>query len=200
MSSLSINLSNVPHILNRNIKLVGGAHDYLINKGANLPIKRGLQTENINSCTAGILISGDRHFMFHAAPELQPLSSIKKELEKKIADLHATCENIQGFICGGWEFKANDKECVKSFDLYNTIANVFDFLGVKFSMLCGKEKGSNMDNIFSINNSVTLWNENFNNIFKQNKGYTQNEIVEQLEKDYQFVETNSDDIFKIFTK
>ena len=67
-------------------------------------------------------------------------------------------------------------------------------------MLCGKEKGSNMDNIFSINNSVTLWNENFNNIFKQNKGYTQNEIVEQLEKDYQFVETNSDDIFKIFTK
>ena len=64
--------------------MVGEFHDYLIKNGKAVTVMRGIQTENINSCTAGVLKAGDKHFMFHAAPEMQPLGSIKQELEKQL--------------------------------------------------------------------------------------------------------------------
>ncbi len=199
MSPLSINLSRIPYPEVKNTKIVGDFHDYLIKNGANITSKRGLRTENINSCTAGILDAGERHFMFHAAPEMQPLSSIKKELAKQIELLKRSCDDIRGFICGGWELNANDKESIRSFDLYNTIADALDSLGVRFAMFCGKEKGAPLDNLHSINGNVTLWNDNFKNIIDSKK-YTKDELLDVLENQYQFVDSNSDETVQFLDK
>ena len=107
---LSIKLTDIPHLQVRNTKIVGNFHDYLIRNGGFITSKRGMQTENINSCTAGVLNAGDKHFMFHAAPEMQDLTTVKKELLKQIDKLRESCEDIKGFICGGWALNTKDKE------------------------------------------------------------------------------------------
>ncbi len=191
---LSIKLTDIPRLQIRNTKLVGGFHDYVIHKGGLITTKRGMQTENINSCTAGILNAGDKHFMFHAAPEMQSLRSVKQELEKQLEVLKRTCEDIRGLICGGWELNTRSPESVRSFDLYTAIADALDDLGVKFTMICGKEKGAPLDNLYANNNNVTIWNEGFGKILAENPAkLNRNQIADVLEKHYQFVEINPDD-------
>ena len=58
MCPLSIKFTNVPHLPIKNTKMVGDFHDYLIHKGSLITTKRGMQTENINSCTAGVVMRG----------------------------------------------------------------------------------------------------------------------------------------------
>lgn len=198
MSPLSIKFTNVPHIQNTNTKFVGEFHDYLLQKGSLITSKRGLQTENINSCTAGVLNAGNKHFMFHAAPEMQSLRTIKQELEKQIEILKRTCEDVRGFICGGWELDTKNRESIKSFNLYTSIADTLDDLGVKFTMVCGKEKDAPLDNLHSINKSVTMWNEGFGNMYVgKSENLNPQEVADILEKYYQFVETNADDSVNI---
>ena len=97
----------------------------VIKNGKAVTAIRGIQTENINSCTAGVLKAGNKHFMFHAAPEMQTLGSIKQELEKQVMNLRRICDEVHGFICGGWQLDNRDKSTVQSFDLYNKIAESF---------------------------------------------------------------------------
>lgn len=184
----SINLSGIPYPQVKKSLTVGNFHDYTIKKGLNACFNKGLLTENINSCTAGVLNAGKRNFMFHAAPEMQDLTTVKKELLKQIDKLRESCEDIKGFICGGWALNTKDRETVRSFDLYNTIADTLDELGVKFTMLCGKEKGSSMDNIYAVNNNVTIWNDSFKELLPQIKSKNPDDIQDILEKRYQFVE------------
>lgn len=199
MSSLSIKFTNVPRIQTTNTKFVGEFHDYLLQKGSLITSKRGLQTENINSCTAGVLNAGNKHFMFHAAPEMQSLRTIKKELEMQIEILKRTCEDVRGFICGGLELDTKNRESVMSFNLYTSIADALDDLGVKFTMVCGKEKDSSLDNLHAINKSVTMWNEDFGKMYLgKSENLTPPEVVDVLERHYQFVETNSDDSVCLF--
>ena len=191
---LSIKLTDVTVLQAKNTKIVGDFHDYFINKGSLSPIKRGLTTENINSCTAGVLQAGDKHFMFHAAPEMQSLKTVKSELEKQIKSLKKACDDIKGLICGGWELNTNSPQSVKSFDLYNTIADALDNLGVKFTMICGKEKDSPMDNLYSFDKKITLWNKSMKDLPTNNsKKLSEDDILDALENHYQFVEKNSDD-------
>lgn len=194
----SINFTNIPMIKTKNAKLVGNFHDYLIQNGSFATTKKSLITENINSCTAGVLEAGDKVFMFHAAPEMQSITTIKQDLIKQINALKKTYTDIKGFICGGWKLNNNNPESIKSFDLYNTIADVLDSLGIKFTMVCGKEKGTSFDNLQVQNSKITLWNENFKNILIDNsKQLKQNEIINVLENFYQFVEKNTDDTLNL---
>lgn len=199
MSILSVNLSKIPYPDVKNAKIVGEFHNYLINNGALSVAHRGLRTENVNSCTAGALFGNGKNFLFHAAPELQPLHNIKNELEKFVEKLRQNGEEIKGFICGGWALDNNDMETVKSFDLYNTIANALDDLGVKFTMICGKEKNAPMDNIYATGNNLTMWNSDFKKIL-ENKYLSKDEIIEALEQNYEFVESNAGQELKVIDK
>lgn len=201
MCPLSIKLTDVQPFQMKKTKLVGNFHDYLICKGSLASTKYGMQTENINSCTAGLLNAGDKHFMFHAAPEMQSLRSVRQELEKQVEILRKTCDDIHGFICGGWELNTNSPKSVKSFDLYTAIADTLDDLGVKFTMVCGKEKGAPMDNLQAVNKIVTMWNSAFKKMFSGNpEELNQKQVADILENHYQFVETNSDDTISLVLK
>ncbi len=201
MCPLSIKITNIPHIPAKRTKLIGEFHDYTLHKGSLIASQRGMQTENINSCTAGVLNAGNKHFMFHVAPEMQSLKTIKQELAKRIEILQKTCDDIRGFICGGWELNTKSPESVKSFDLYTAIADSLDELGVKFTMICGKEKGAPKDNLYSLNKSITMWNNAFKKTFLgEQENINQKQITNVLENYYQFVETNSDDTIKLALK
>lgn len=195
MCAFTINLSKIPYPQTQRARIVGNFHDYTLNKGYLTLPTLSARTENINSCTAGIINAGKRNFVFHAAPEAQPLGTIKDILSRKIELLRSGCDDIKALICGGWELKNNDRESIRSFDLYNTIANILDDLGVKFSMICGKEKGAPLENLYVINQTGTLWSDTFK------KGYDINsdrqKIIEQLEKNYQFVDIPEEQAIKV---
>lgn len=190
MPPVSINLSRIPYPQIKNAKIVGEFPNYTLQSGALSVAKRGLRTDNINSCTAGVLFGDEKNFMFHAAPEIQTIASIKSELAKYVEKLQQTCDDIKGFICGGWALNNRDKETVKSFDLYNTIADALDSLGVQFTMICGKDKKAPMDNIYAVGNNATMWNSDFKKLLN-NKNIKQEDLVELLEQNYQFVENDA---------
>lgn len=201
MCPMSINLSKFAYPEIKQAKLVGNFHKYTFNNGMFANVNRGLRTENINSCTAGVLNAGKTNFMFHAAPEMQPLAGIKKEIQSKVEALRETCDEVKAFICGGLELNQKDSESVRSFDLYNTIADTLDELGVKFTMMCGKQKGASMDNIYAINENVNVWSDAFKNLFTPEfKNLSKDEILGLLEKEYQFVESNAEHNINIFDK
>ena len=193
-----INLSKIAYPEVKRVIDVGRCHDYLIGAGKKTATVRSLKTENINSCTAGVLSNGKNHFMFHVAPELQPVSTIKKEIEKQVNILRETCDNVKAFICGGLELNNKDSESVASFNLYNTIADALEDLGVNFTMMCGKKKGSPMENMYAVGNTITVWSNTFKKLFPNGaKDLNQEEILEILEKHYQFVEKNEEHVFNV---
>ena len=53
-------------------------------------------------------------------------------------------------------------------------------------MLCGKEKGSPMDNMYAVNQGVTVWNNSFKELLPDIKNKA--DMQDVLEKQYQFVE------------
>lgn len=191
-----INLSRVAYPEVKHRKVIGALHDYTINKGKIVTKNHGTLTENINTCVGGVLNAGNRNFMFHVAPEMQPLNPIKRELAKQVEILRETCGSVKGLICGGLELNSKDNESVQSFNLYNTIADVLDELGVQFTMLCGKEKGAPLENIYAINENTTLWGDAFKNLFNKNTD-SKEEIIDVLENHYQFVEIPDAEIVKV---
>jgi len=196
-----INLSKVAYPEVKRVIDVGRCHDYLIGAGKSTATSRSLKTECINTCTAGVLSNGKNHFMFHAAPELQPIATIKKEIERQVNILRETCDNIKGFICGGLELNNRDSESVASFNLYNTIADTLDELGVNFTMMCGKKKGAPMENMYAVGDTVTVWSNAFKKLFPQgSENLNQEEILETLENHYQFVEQNDEHVINVLEK
>lgn len=191
-----INLSRVVYPELRHKKVIGALHDYTINNGGMVTKNHGILTENISTCVGGVLNGNARNFMFHIAPEMQALDPLKREIAKQVELLRETCDNVRGFICGGLELNSKDKESVKSFDLYNTIADVLDELGVSFTMICGKEKGASLENIYAINDNITVWGDRFKNFFTKNTD-SKKEITDMLEKHYQFVEIPENENIKV---
>ena len=110
-------------------------------------------------------------------------------------NLRRICDEVHGFICGGWQLDNRDKSTVQSFDLYNKIADSLDELGVKFTMVCGKEKNAPLDNLYSQGDKIVLSNKGFN--IDKNKKLSQDDIISALEDKYQIVEKADEDIFKI---
>ena len=188
MSPLTINFSHIPYPDRKSMKEIGKFQEYIIGSTKPTTIQRSLRTENIDSCTAGVLSGGKKHFMFHAAPEFQPLKTVKSELAKQVAILRQTCDEIKGFICGGWAFDIHDKSTIMSYDLYRVIADAYDDLNIKFAMVCGKEKGAPLDNIHALSTSITMWNKDFEQLFKNKSKASSDKVLELLEENYQFVE------------
>lgn len=79
--------------------------------------------------------------------------------------------------------------------MYNKIADVLDALGVKFTMICGKDKNTPMDNLYVKGNRIVLINKGFN--INKNEEVSQDNIIASLEDKYQIVEKNYDDIFEL---
>ena len=200
MCPLSINLSKIAYPKPKRVKMVGDFHDYTLSNGVLADVKCSLRTENVNSCTAGVLNAGKKNFMFHAAPEMQPLNVIKDILAKQVENLRKSCDDVRGFICGGYELDTKDAESIKSFDLYNTIADTLDELGVKFMMMCGKQKGAPMENLNIVNNNLTVWSDAFKQLFKSKEALGTDDIMSALENHYQFVEIPQNQAVNVIDK
>ncbi len=191
MCPLNINLTSNSYHPVKTAKVVGNFHDYLFRNGMTVSLNKGVRTENINSCTAGIINAGKRNFMFRSAPEMESLRFLKKEIENQVNILRETCDKVKAFIIGGLELNNKDRESVQSFDLYNTIADTFDELNVPFAMMCGKKKGAPMEGIYAVNDNITVWSKLFKNLFTpENKKLKQDEIIDLLENNYQFIEVS----------
>ncbi len=195
MSPLFINLANKFNSPVGQTCIVGDCNEFWIKTGKIVNATKGIKTDNINSCTAGLLSNGDKNFVFHVAPELQPLNTIKQEFEKQLENLKNFRDDIRGIIYGGWCLDNNDSTTIQSFNLYNKIADVLDALGVKFTMICGKDKNTPMDNLYVKGNRIVLINKGFN--INKNEELSQDNIIASLEDKYQIVEKNYDDIFEL---
>lgn len=193
----TVNLAKSAYPNVKCVKEVGRFHDYLIKNGKKATLNHSLITENVNTCCAGVINAGKENYMFHAAPEMQPVATIKKDLEKAVNTLRETCDDVKAFICGGLELDNNNKESVASFNLYNTIADTLDELGVKFTMMCGKRRGAPMENIYAVNESTTVWSEAFKDLLEGKPKLSRDEILAKLEERYQFVESNAENILNV---
>ena len=195
MCAFTINLSKISYPMTKGAKVLNSANSS-ISKGYLGCVGRGVRAENISNSTVGVLNSGKRNFIFAAYPEIQPINSIKRALAQKIEELRNGCEEIHGMICGGLELNPRNNESVRSFDLYNAIADALDDLGVKFSMICGKEKNAPMESLYSFGESTTLWGGRFDKILKD-KAPTRDEVIANLENHYQFVEISPEQAVKV---
>lgn len=192
----TINLSKTAYPAAKQTKVVGKFHDYLINKGMYGTLNHGMLTENINTCCAGVINSGKTNFMFHAAPELQPNFTIKDDLARAVDFLRESCDNVKAFICGGCEL-SNKPHANSSFDLYNTIADTLDDLGVKFTMMCGKKEGAPMEGLYAVNENTTVWSDAFKDLFKGKGKISTEEMLDKLSEKYQFVESNAENVLNL---
>ena len=195
---MQINLSMNPYPMRKSVRMIGEFNDYFIRKGVQRIHNTALRTESINSCTAGVLQGQDKCFMFHAAPELQPLAMIKKDILRCTEMLKETCGNIKGFICGGWAPDIKDKSAMQSFDLYNCIADTFDELGINFTMMCGKPKGAPMDNLCAVSKKIFVWSDAFKEMFTK-ENLQNSSAADILKRYYQVTENLENQEINIFS-
>ena len=151
---------------------------------------RALRNENMNADVGGALIANKTAYVFHIAPEQQNLNRLKQLIEQKANELMSYKDKIWGFICGGWALNSNNEISKKSFDVYNTLADKMDDMNIPFGMVCGKEIGSHYDNFRLRNNTINVWSDLITDRFKDKTNIPPEEIISNLEQDYQFVEFN----------
>ncbi len=151
---------------------------------------RALRSEDMNADVGGALIADKVAYVFHIAPEQQSFAKVKELIEEKANEFMLLKDKVWGFICGGWAFDNNNDVAKKSFDVYNTIADKMEDMKIPFGMVCGKEPGNHFDNFRLRENSVYVWSDLIKNRFADKVNPPQEEIINNLEKDYQFVEFN----------
>ena len=159
-------------------------------KGLNL----GLQGFNIESDTALLLNAGrTNNELYKLCPRVP---NIKAELEKRIFEMEEKFGKVRAFLYGGLELNQNNPKSVESFNLYNVLADSLDELQVPFAMICGKSAKAPLDNIYAINNNVTIWNDLFKKFVKPASKPTQEEIMATMRDDYQIVESSDEHLLK----
>ncbi len=151
-------------------------------------LRRGLIAEDMNANVGGAIMTNKRAYIFNVAPERQSLSKIKTMMEEKVYELMQGGNKIFGFICGGWKIDKNNDISKRSFDLYNTLADKMDDLKIPFGMICGKEIGNHYDNFRLRENNVYMWSDLVAKRFSNKESLSRGDILENLEKDYEFVE------------
>ena len=151
---------------------------------------RGLTTEDINANVGGAIIADKLAYIFHLTPEQQNLSKLKSTIEQKAGELILTGNKLWGFICGGWALDKNNDISKRSFDIYNTLADIMDNLNIPFGMVCGKQAGNHYDNFRLKDNNIYVWSDLIKNRFEGKDVNSPDEIIDNLEQDYQFVEFN----------
>ena len=149
---------------------------------------RGLIAEDMNANVGGAIMTNKKAFVFNVAPERQSLSKIKTIIEEKTSELMQGGNKLLGFICGGWRIDKNNDISKRSFDLYNTLADKMDDLKIPFGMICGKEIGNHFDNFRLKENNIYMWSDLIANRFSGKEPLPREDILENLEKDYEFVE------------
>ena len=189
MSPLKVNfLTNKYSVKNVDCK-VGGMFRQRFADGKQLTTTwRSLMAEDMNANVGGALMTNRKAYVFNVAPERQSLSKIKTIIEEKAGELVQGGNKILGFICGGWSIDKNNDISKRSFDLYNTLADKMDDLKIPFGMVCGKEIGNHFDNFRLKENNIYMWSDLIAKRFSDKGSLSREDILENLEKDYEFVE------------
>ncbi len=156
--------------------------------GKNFANWHGIVSEDLNANIGGAFITDKLSYIFNIAPEHESSANLKKLIFEKTQELISNSEKIWGFICGGWNLDMKNDLAKKSFDIYNTLADKMEELKIPFGMLCGKEAGEHYDNFRVHGNNVYVWSDLIKDRFNNKKAVPQEEIINNLEKDYQFTE------------
>jgi hypothetical protein len=194
--AFTVKLGSVAHSIPQKANCVGSCGIYAIRHGGYSKTNRALYSEGANTCLlVGLKAGKKNNCLLHIAPEHQSVGSIEKELISCINKIQEQSTNIKDKVCailfGGRELLNSDPEAVGSFDIYNTVANVLDKLGISFSMICGKKKGASTDNMFMGLNDIAIWNKDLKNL-KLPENASQDEIATALSERYEFVEFSPD--------
>lgn len=190
---LNINISQVGYPKLARTKAVGERACSFAN-GGKTGLNLGLQAFNIESDTALLLNAGrTNNQLFKLCPMV---TNIKSELEKRIFEMEENFGNVRAFIYGGFKLNNNDQKSVESFKFYTNLADTLDNLDIPFAMICGKDHKAPLDNIYSINNNVTIWNDLFKKFVKPVSKLSQEEIMDTMRKEYQFVESTDQHLLK----
>lgn len=190
MTNFSINLSKVAYPRIKSLVSVGNSlGNYTLRDAKTVSPTIVLGTSDAYACTILALNNGKKKFMAHLAPELQPIKFVEKGLEKKLADFCEDSNDVKGVITGAWDSTQAD-----SFELPIAIANILDKFGIKFSMLCGKKKGSAPENMVMHKNTATIWSNKFKELFSNIKSdnVDNNAVQKALEDHYEIVELSDD--------
>lgn len=190
---LNINISQVAYPKISRTKEIGkrGCSFY---DGCRKGINLGMQGFNIEADTALLLNAGrTNNEMYKLCPRVP---NVKAELEKRIFEMEEKFGKVRAFLYGGLELNKNNPRTVESFNLYNTLADSLYELQVPFAMICGKNAKAPLDNIYAINNNVTIWNDLFKKFVKPLSKPTQEEIMATMRDDYQIVESSDEHMLK----
>lgn len=190
MTNFSINLSKVAYPNTKSIISVGNSFgNYTLKDAKTANPNTVLGTNDAYACTILALNNGKKKFLAHLAPELQPTNFIQKSLEKKLTEFCEKSNDVKGIITGGW-----DSANIESFNLPIAIADVLDSFGIKFSMICGKKKGSAPENVVMHRNTATIWSDKFKELFAKIKSNNvDNDAIQKtLEDHYEIVELSDD--------
>ena len=194
---LNINISKNIYPEVKRAKEIGQNWCYTFANGGRTGKNIGMKTYNIKTCTA-FELNAEKHNneLYHLAPEQQAIHRIKEEVEKRVFRLQDTFGEVKAFLYGGVELNNKNPESVASFNLYNTLADVLDNLGIPFAMICGKKQANQLDNMYVINNNITIWNDLFKKFIKPKEAPNQEQIMDILKEHYQFVESTDEHALK----
>lgn len=189
--ALSVELLSHRPRLQQKAYEVGKDGLYAINKARFTKSSHQLFSTNANACTMLALNGGKgKNCLMHLAPEQQPISGIKKGLEKVCEKLWENMENAQdkitGILVGGRFSNA------ESIGLFDKIAKELEELEIPFSMIFGKHDNVAFDNIAVSGDKAVIWNSSFKDI-KFPKNPSQDELEDILhEKTHEVVEFSKD--------
>lgn len=170
-----INVLTKPNVISKSTVQVGNSlGDFRVRDSKILNSKTSFATIGAASCIILALKGLKNNYMAHIAPELQTLTTVKNELQRKISEFLDKDKNDQpvAIIYGGWNSKNSD-----SSDLASVIVNLLEYNGIEnITMITGKDKTSKRDSLAIVGDNIYLWNEDFNELFK-------NKDIEKLSKD-----------------
>jgi hypothetical protein len=194
--TFTVKLGSVAHSLPKQAKCIGKDGVFAIRHGGYSTSTHALYSEGANTCLlVGLNAGKQNNCLLHIAPEDQSVSSIEKELTSCVDRVKEQSKNVKEKVCailfGGRELSKDDPESIGSFDIYNTVADVLEKLGVSFSMICGKKKGAATDNMFMRTTDIAIWNKDLKNL-KIPENASQDDIAAALSERYQFVELSPD--------
>lgn len=87
-------------------------------------------------------------------------------------------DDISAIILGGRDFRHQSSSNVLS----NSIADTLEDADIPFTMLCGKRAGVGFDNIYAVNDNITLWNDSFKKINpKASEAEAKNDLSQMFE-------------------
>lgn len=197
---MSLNVKLTPKYTIPQTKLYVGADNiFTTNKAKYSKAKSYMVTENANTCVMlGLSGGGLSNCLMHLSPEQQSLNSLRSDLEKCVQKIKDNFKNIEediiGILVGG-----RNSQCKASFDLFDNVAKTLDYMGIPFSMICGKRDNIANDNMAMSGNSVTVWNESLKDL-EIPENPTQSQLEDILSQNYEVVELDSEAPVKFITK